>query len=97
MPCGVTDEERRHYRNLSNTADLMNLYLEICWSQKRDSVPRDSYYRFAELIDVNQMVVKMCEHCENGEEYNTLSRLSLEAQIWWRDHKEKDKKRKSKK
>lgn len=89
MPCHVSDEERRYYSNLSNTADLMRLYLEICYNKNRNSIIVDDFSQFAKFIDVSEMTKHMCESCK-GRKNTAIQKLSLEAQIWWRDHQEKD-------
>lgn len=89
MPCDSSHLESTHWeREMSRVACLLD---EFGGKKKINRQHWEGYHPlvYSKDIDADRLVAELCSKLQSVD----VRDYSLEMQIWWRDHKEADKKR----
>lgn len=89
MPC---DSSYMNATNLEKELSQVACLLDELDGKKAIDKKHWSGYHpnvYNKSVNADQLVAKLCARLQNAD----VSKMSLEMQIWWRDHQEADKKR----
>lgn len=102
MPCQISESERTYYDNIEAKRNRLK-QLKAFVLEVRDPYPDQRPYP-VDLVSVpaevteehlNAVTKALCSQLNVRSKKWIQDNLSLELQIWWRDHQESDKKRKA--